>query len=1185
MVSGFETFHPNKSRPFRMICNREQWLPNRMDIVEEIRKDPENGTRRLESEYKLGLMALARRFCQDEGDAEELVNSTLAEVVSSIDRYAEQSAFFAWMARILVRRHGHDTERKSNMTVTLSPEIVDAAADPAAESRIFHDVDAAILRDAIEGLPKEIRNTLVMHYFMDIPVREAAKVLSVPTGTIAWRLHYARLLLAAKLGAAAKKPVVKMLLLALALATLTAAGAAGVAMIRSVSTDNAESLPAAESPGIPEIQESPDAPAPTSSTIQPANRRPIPWVDGQTAQPPSSTASQPSNQQEVQTMNTATHVSILAAASLALAAPTSVAEIQPASTPADTRQTIQAAIDAAAALSPAGTVALGAGTFEINAELMVTNGVALVGQGWDNTTIQQTANGQRVATLKDGSRLEGVTVTGGSLTANWSHGAGVNVDNGTISWCRIWHNQSTGRNIHGAGVHFAAGGGTIDHSIVAFNQAGTYTSSGGGIGTYNTSGTFVIDTCLVHGNTASVTDSAGKGGGICVNMGNPTVTIRNTTIAGNSSSGSGGGFYNGSYGNKVTLVNTLVAGNAADSDADSHDGTLASGSSNNLLSGDPRFVDSVNYDYHLASGSPAINAGTTYAGIGNDLDGAAFAATPSIGCYEYFGVLMVDDPAFSPSSGVTFNPTIDITLTCETDAATIRYTLDGTDPTESSTEYTGPIALSATTTIRARAYKAGMAASGVVEATYTLGAPTPPELGEVTVTPRATAATVSGEILSVGNNLATTCDVWFALGASSATLGEAALFASGVTTSFEFAIPGLATETTYYYTLTVSNNAQVVQSASMSGQFTTTAKQALQPVVGDPAATRNRIQEEIDAAALESPAGTVALGEGLFEIDAQLMVTGGVTVAGQGWEKTVVKQTAVGSNARCATVSGGAKIEGVTLTGGHTRAKFEDGAGTLVDNGTISWCCITNNQTGDAAWAGVTVNNIYGAGVRIKSGTVDHSIIAGNTAYANGGGNSHGGGLGIQNPTGTVLVDTCLFYGNRAPSGKGGAIYADFGNNHYLLTVRNTTIANNTASDTGGGVYVAEYYAANKFSFALANSILADNVSGGEGADPNLALPSDDRIVSGYAAKSFGNLFANGTPALGEGSRSVEGSGTDWFVDAANGDYHQRSDSIASGAATWYEGIAEDLDHAERRGRPTAGCYEAPPNAIVILFR
>ena len=320
---------------------------------------------------------------------------------------------------------------------------------------------------------------------------------------------------------------------------------------------------------------------------------------------------------------------LMTAAALLVAAPSAFADVEPAGNPAATRQAIQAAIDAAAPTG--GTVTLSAGSFEIDAQLMVTNGVTLQGQGWDSTIIRQTAT-DRVATLAGGARLQGVTATGGRLTANWTHGPGLIVEDGTVSWCRIVDNISTGRNVHGGGVNITKG--TVDHCIVAFNQAGTYTSSGGGIGTYNTSGTFVIDTCLVHDNTTSVTDSAGKGGGICVNMGNPTVTIRNTTIAGNSLSGSGGGFYNGSYGNKVKLVNTLVAGNTADSDADSHDGTLASGSSNNLLGGDPRFVASVNSDYHLASGSPAINAGTAWAGIGDDLDGVAFAATPSIGCYE-----------------------------------------------------------------------------------------------------------------------------------------------------------------------------------------------------------------------------------------------------------------------------------------------------------------------------------------------------------------------------------------------------------------------------------------------------------------------------------------------------------------------------------------------------------------------
>ena len=291
---------------------------------------------------------------------------------------------------------------------------------------------------------------------------------------------------------------------------------------------------------------------------------------------------------------------------------------------------IQAAIDAAAPSQ--GTVTLGEGYFTLGAELMVTGGVSLVGQGMTKTIIRQTA-AHRVMTVKDGSRVMGVTIEGGKTTESWYHGAGAYVLDGTISRCRVWHNNAEGRNVHGGGVHIEKG--TIDHSIVAFNKGGTYTSSGGGIGSYNKSNTILIDTCLVYGNTTSVADGGGKGGGICLNMGNPDVTIRNTTVSGNSVGNSGGGLY--FSGSKVKLVNSIVSGNTAGSGDVDVSGTLALGSSNNLVGGSPAFVSAANNDYHLAANSPAKRAGVAYDGIGADLDGVSFADPPSIGCYEYDG--------------------------------------------------------------------------------------------------------------------------------------------------------------------------------------------------------------------------------------------------------------------------------------------------------------------------------------------------------------------------------------------------------------------------------------------------------------------------------------------------------------------------------------------------------------------
>lgn len=75
-------------------------------------------------------------------------------------------------------------------------------------------------------------------------------------------------------------------------------------------------------------------------------------------------------------------------------------------------------------------------------------------------------------------------------------------------------------------------------------------------------------------------------------------------------------------------------------------------------------------------------------------------------------------PEFSLAGGY-YNGTQSVTLSTETEGATIYYTTDGTEPTAESTEYTGAISVSATTTIKAVAVK-DETLSVVESATYVI---------------------------------------------------------------------------------------------------------------------------------------------------------------------------------------------------------------------------------------------------------------------------------------------------------------------------------------------------------------------------------------------------------------------------------------------------------------------------------
>jgi hypothetical protein len=102
-------------------------------------------------------------------------------------------------------------------------------------------------------------------------------------------------------------------------------------------------------------------------------------------------------------------------------------------------------------------------------------------------------------------------------------------------------------------------------------------------------------------------------------------------------------------------------------------------------------------------------------------------------------------PTFSPGQG-TYSGAQSVTISDATPFATFFYTTDGTTPTTASIQYTGPVTVSASETLRAIAVANGLTNSAVGSAAYSIGSSAPVVTATPTFTPVAGTYTATQSV-------------------------------------------------------------------------------------------------------------------------------------------------------------------------------------------------------------------------------------------------------------------------------------------------------------------------------------------------------------------------------------------------------------------------------------------------------
>ena len=138
------------------------------------------------------LLRFACRLTNDRAAAEDLVQETLLQAWRSFHQFEPESNIRAWLFRILVNTF-YGQGRKNR----LAPVIVPLSA--AIRSRAVSTDETLEVLDALNQLPSEQREVLLLGVVEGFTCSEVSKILSVPIGTIMSRLSRGRRALREKL--------------------------------------------------------------------------------------------------------------------------------------------------------------------------------------------------------------------------------------------------------------------------------------------------------------------------------------------------------------------------------------------------------------------------------------------------------------------------------------------------------------------------------------------------------------------------------------------------------------------------------------------------------------------------------------------------------------------------------------------------------------------------------------------------------------------------------------------------------------------------------------------------------------------------------------------------------------------------------------------------------------------------
>lgn len=146
--------------------------------------------------HQRAVKGTAYKITGNEFSAEDASQDAFVSAWIKLDKLREYSKFGPWVCSIAKNCAKNIVVHYANTVANMSLDLVEnfdlSTAEDSEFDEIFKAEDRSELHGKVEALSEKIREAVKLHYFEGLSVAQIAEKLSLPAGTVKWRLSEGR---------------------------------------------------------------------------------------------------------------------------------------------------------------------------------------------------------------------------------------------------------------------------------------------------------------------------------------------------------------------------------------------------------------------------------------------------------------------------------------------------------------------------------------------------------------------------------------------------------------------------------------------------------------------------------------------------------------------------------------------------------------------------------------------------------------------------------------------------------------------------------------------------------------------------------------------------------------------------------------------------------------------------------